>query len=539
MVETRDALGNRVTVDANDYRVLQPRLVSDPNRNRTEVAFDALGMVVGTAVMGKPLPRRWKATRSTGFVADLTQAAARRLLRRRRPARQRAGAAATTPPRASSTTSTASGARSRRTRRPDEVAARLRRDARPRDPRQRPAAAAGPEDPAQLLLLRRLRPRDPEEDPGRARAARRRRADGQPALGRQRLDHLQQQGQAGPPVRAVLQRHAPLRVRRAASASARSCSTTRSSASSPRCTRTTPTRRWCSTRGSRRPTTSTTPARRATHRPATRAPTPTSAGYVARVLRRRQPADLADLARAAHRRRARRRTSATPPQRAAAHADTPTTAHFDALGRPFLTVAHNRVVCAGHDLDGTEDSFATRVELDIEGNQRAVRDADRAGRRPARPHRHALRLRHARQPHPPAQHGGRRALDAERRGRQAHPRLGQPRPQLHHHLRRAAPPGRADRARHHRGLRPAHAEPRHPGRQDRVRRTAAMRQRQERAQRSTCAPASTGTSIPPASPPTRGSTPTATRSKPTTSRATCCAARAAWSATTRPSPTGC
>ncbi len=72
---------------------------------------------------------------------------------------------------------------------------------------------------------------------------------------------------------------------------------------------------------------------------------------------------------------ARHATSAAPPQRAAAHADTPTTAHFDALGRPFLTVARNRVVCAGHDLDGTEESFATRVELDIEGNQRAVRDA--------------------------------------------------------------------------------------------------------------------------------------------------------------------
>ncbi len=73
--------------------------------------------------------------------------------------------------------------------------------------------------------------------------------DGQPALGRQRLDDLQQQGQAGPPVRAVLQRHARLRVRRDASASARSCSTTRSSAWSPRCTRTTPMRRWSSTRG--------------------------------------------------------------------------------------------------------------------------------------------------------------------------------------------------------------------------------------------------------------------------------------------------
>src|SRR5262249_37730184 len=60
--------------------------------------------------------------------------------------------------------------------------------------------------------------------------------------------------------------------------------------------------------------------------------------------------------------------------RAEAHADTPTTAHFDALGRPFLTIARNRVVWAGDDLDGREESFATRVELDIEGNQRAVLD---------------------------------------------------------------------------------------------------------------------------------------------------------------------
>jgi len=61
-------------------------------------------------------------------------------------------------------------------------------------------------------------------------------------------------------------------------------------------------------------------------------------------------------------------------QRAAAHADTPTTTHCDALGRPFLMVARNRVVCEGHDLDGAEDSIATHIELDIEGNERAVRD---------------------------------------------------------------------------------------------------------------------------------------------------------------------
>ena len=63
--ETRDPLGNLVTAgerDADDqvvtlaldYRLLAPRLVSDPNRNRTAVAFDTLGRVCGIAVMGKP-----------------------------------------------------------------------------------------------------------------------------------------------------------------------------------------------------------------------------------------------------------------------------------------------------------------------------------------------------------------------------------------------------------------------------------------------------------------------------------------------------
>jgi RHS repeat-associated protein len=84
MLETRDALGNRVTVgerDAagnltaagNDYRVLQPGLMTDPNRNRTAVAFDALGMVVGTAVMGKPSPAPVEGDSLTGFEADLTE----------------------------------------------------------------------------------------------------------------------------------------------------------------------------------------------------------------------------------------------------------------------------------------------------------------------------------------------------------------------------------------------------------------------------------------------------------------------------------
>jgi hypothetical protein len=44
---------NNVTSASNDYRVLQPWHVTDPNGNRAQIAFDALGMVVGTAVMGK------------------------------------------------------------------------------------------------------------------------------------------------------------------------------------------------------------------------------------------------------------------------------------------------------------------------------------------------------------------------------------------------------------------------------------------------------------------------------------------------------
>ncbi|UHD15035.1 SpvB/TcaC N-terminal domain-containing protein [Thiocapsa bogorovii] len=59
-------------------------------------------------------------------------------------------------------------------------------------------------------------------------------------------------------------------------------------------------------------------------------------------------------------------------QKAAKHADTPTIAHFDVLGRPFLTLADN-----GPDPAKPTERllFATRVELDIEGNQRAVIDA--------------------------------------------------------------------------------------------------------------------------------------------------------------------
>ena len=87
LLETEDALGNKVTagersttagpdpqprtISKLNYRVLQPELVTDPNGNRSEVRFDVLGMVVGTAVMGKstePL----LGDSLEGFQADLT-----------------------------------------------------------------------------------------------------------------------------------------------------------------------------------------------------------------------------------------------------------------------------------------------------------------------------------------------------------------------------------------------------------------------------------------------------------------------------------
>jgi RHS repeat-associated protein len=86
VLETEDALANRITcgerddtlpVDdpnriksENDYRVLEPRLITDPNGNRAAVSFDAMGMVAGTAVRGKT--NETLGDSLTAFVADLT-----------------------------------------------------------------------------------------------------------------------------------------------------------------------------------------------------------------------------------------------------------------------------------------------------------------------------------------------------------------------------------------------------------------------------------------------------------------------------------
>ena len=80
--------------------------------------------------------------------------------------------------------------------------------------------------------------------------------------------------------------------------------------------------------------------------------------------------------------------------KAAKHADTPTVAHFDTLGR---TVPERRRQWQG--ANGNDQYFRTRTVLDIEGNQRAVIDA-------ARPRGDALRLRHAQHADSPGEHGG-------------------------------------------------------------------------------------------------------------------------------------
>lgn len=69
-VQTNDAVNNVVMAD-NDYRVLAPVLVTDPNGNRSAAAFDALGMVAGTAVMGKTSEALGDAL--SGFSPDLIQ----------------------------------------------------------------------------------------------------------------------------------------------------------------------------------------------------------------------------------------------------------------------------------------------------------------------------------------------------------------------------------------------------------------------------------------------------------------------------------
>ena len=377
MIESRDALGNRVTVDANDYRVLKPRLISDANRNQTEVAFDTLGMVVGTAVMGKPLPAQAEGDTLSGFVTDLTQAQVDQFM------------------------------------------------AAPRQPSANPKASEATQPVHNLLqdattrivydLDRYQRLGEP---PFAATIARETHVGGLSQGQRSDLQlgfsysdgfgrEIQKKIQAEP---------GPLDVNNPASPTV-----------NPRWVGS----GWTIFNNKGKPVRQYQPFFDDTHAfkfaavhgvspvlfydPAERviatlhpnhtyekivfdtwqqatydvndtcAPRNLQAGdartdadiggYVAEYFKT-QPATWKTW----HAERilgALGQDERNAALRAEAHADTPTSAHFDALGRPFLTVARNRVVCAGHDLDGIEESMATRVELDIEDNQRTVVDERR------------------------------------------------------------------------------------------------------------------------------------------------------------------
>jgi RHS repeat-associated protein len=82
-VMTQDAAGN-VTRAELDYRVLAPHRVTDPNGNRSEARFDALGMLAGTVLAGKahgPV----EGDSFEDFVADLSPAEIARYFHARDP----------------------------------------------------------------------------------------------------------------------------------------------------------------------------------------------------------------------------------------------------------------------------------------------------------------------------------------------------------------------------------------------------------------------------------------------------------------------
>jgi RHS repeat-associated protein len=70
-VQVEDPVKNIVAA-SNDYRVLQPELLTDANGNQSAVIFDALGLVVATAVMDKSISTQQDSV--SGVTADPTQA---------------------------------------------------------------------------------------------------------------------------------------------------------------------------------------------------------------------------------------------------------------------------------------------------------------------------------------------------------------------------------------------------------------------------------------------------------------------------------
>ncbi|MEX0959536.1 MAG: SpvB/TcaC N-terminal domain-containing protein [Burkholderiales bacterium] len=377
--ETRDALGNRNTAgtrkedntfdeDGNDYRVLQPRLIMDPNRNRSEVAYDALGLVVGTALMGKPAPAPAEGDSLNGFSADLTQSEMDQFLEN-----PKGPLAATLL--ADATTRivydlTAYWCEPDPARKLPAVAATLARETHVNDPQARNSTkiqvSLSYSDGFGREIQKKI-----QAEPGPLDVN-----DLQAPVVNQRwvCSGWTIVNNKGKPVRqfepffsamhnyefGVMVGVSPVLFYDPAErviATLHSNHTFEKVVFDPWQQTTYDVNDTCAPRNTQ------------TGDPRTDADI---GGYVAEYFKTQ-----ATTWQTWHAQRiggAMENHERAAAQKAAAHADTPTAAHFDALGRPFLTVARNRVVCPGHDLDGTEDSFATCVDLDIEGNQRVVRD---------------------------------------------------------------------------------------------------------------------------------------------------------------------
>jgi RHS repeat-associated protein len=339
--ETRDPVGN-VVAATNDYRVLQPRLVTDPSRNRVEVAFDALGMVVGRAVMGKP--EQSLGDSLAGFAADLDDAVALEHLESPfdDPAAILQGA---------TTRLVYDVFAYQRTREGGDplpaVAYTLARETHTAEPKIQ--HAFGYSDGFGREIQRRVEA-EPESTGGVPRFVVSGwtifNNKGKPVRRYEPFFSATHRFEFGPTVgvspvlfydplgRVVATLHPNHTYEKAVFDAWRQVTYDMNDtvASDPRTD-------------------------------------PDVAGYVARYF--------ATLPAAWQTWRIQRLGTAfgveeqTAATKATVHASTPTTAHFDVLGRPFLTVARNRFTRDGATV---EEVSSTRVDLDIEGNQRSVRD---------------------------------------------------------------------------------------------------------------------------------------------------------------------
>jgi hypothetical protein len=371
MVETRDALGNRTTVNANDYRVLQPRIVSDPNRNRIQVAFDTLGMVTGTAVMGKPLPAPEEGDSLVGFVADVTPTQRDKFVDRPRQASANSKESEASPVvyellKNATTRTIYDLDRYQRLGEPPFVAT-IARETHVSE------LARGQQSKVQVSFsysdgFGREIQKKIQAEPGVV-------IDGGPMVNPRWVGSgWTIFNNKGKPVRQYEPFFSPTHrfefgvevgvspvlfydpVDRVIATLHPNHTYEKAVFDS-----------WqqtifdvndtCAQRDSQ------------TGDPRT---DPDISGYVIEYFQT-QPVNWQTW-RTQRISGVRGQDESNAALRAAAHVNTPTTTHVDTLGRPFLTVVRNRVVCARHDLDGREESFATRVELDIEGNHCAVRD---------------------------------------------------------------------------------------------------------------------------------------------------------------------